>query len=252
LAEDHHGFIWAGTEYYISQIHPQSMEVVNHQLGSTFLNGLYSKHCALTLSDGRLVFGTHDGLTVINPSGMTIDTKPYNKALITNLFVNGKSIFYDENHQSLRNLQGEISLPYSENSLTIHFSNFDYAEQGQAMYEFYLEGIDKEWRESTTQHSADYGNLQSGRYVFHLRNSEDQEETTLGFTICQPWYNTWWAWTLYGLLMALVAFIWKYAARIVGYLKSYRSRRETQETLSEEVPSDEGNIEEAVLMNDDK
>ena len=207
LAEDHHGFIWAGTEYYISQIHPQSMEVVNHQLGSTFLNGLYSKHCALTLSDGRLVFGTHDGLTVINPSGMTIDTKPYNKALITNLFVNGKSIFYDENHQSLRNLQGEISLPYSENSLTIHFSNFDYAEQGQAMYEFYLEGIDKEWRESTTQHSADYGNLQSGRYVFHLRNSEDQEETTLGFTICQPWYNTWWAWTLYLIVFGLIGWV---------------------------------------------
>jgi hypothetical protein len=79
-----------------------------------------------------------------------------------------------------------------------------------------------------------------------------EQESQLDIIIDSPWYNSWWAWTLYGLLMALVAFIWKYAARIVGYLKSYRSRHETQETLSEEVPSDEENIEEAVLMNDDK
>lgn len=207
LTEDQQGFIWAGTEDYVSQIHPQSLEVVNHHLGSNFLNGLYSKHCALTLNDGRLVFGTHDGLTIITPSAMTVDDKPHNKATVTNLFVNGKSIFYDDRHQSLRHLQENISLPYSENSLTIHFSNFDYAEQGQAMYEFYLEGIDREWREPTTQHSADYSNLQPGRYVFHLRNSEDLEDTILSITIRQPWYNTWWAWTIYLIVFGSIGWV---------------------------------------------
>ena len=79
-----------------------------------------------------------------------------------------------------------------------------------------------------------------------------EQESQLDIIIDSPWYYSWWAWTLYGLLMALLAIIWKYAARIIGYLKSCRSRRETQEPPSEEAPSDEENIEEAVLMNDDE
>lgn len=206
LAEDQHGRIWAGTEEFICQIDPQNMDVINHQLGATFLNGLYSPNCALTLSDGRLVFGTHDGITIINPSDMEDDTRPFNKAIITNLYVNGKSIFNEERNESPRIIQDIISLPYSENSLTLHFSNFDFAEQKQTMYQFYLEGIDKDWREPTTQHSIDYNKLPPSRYVFHLRTAGDGEEAILNIRIMEPWYNTWWAWTLY--LMTVVVLGW--------------------------------------------
>ena len=203
LAEDHHGHIWAGTEAFVCQIDPQSMDVINHQLGSTILNGLYSSNCALTLSDGRLVFGTHEGITMINPSDMEDDTRPFNKAMITNLFVNGKSVFNSENHESL-NMETGISLAYSDNSITLHFSNFDFAEQEQALYQFYLEGVDKDWREPSTQHSIDYNKLPPGRYVFHLRTAEDGEETILNIRILEPWYNTWWAWTLYLILFGSI------------------------------------------------
>ena len=201
LAEDHHGHIWAGTEAFICQIDPQSMDMVNHQLGSTILNGLYSSNCALTLSDGRLVFGTHEGITIINPSDMGNNTRPFSKAIITNLFVNGKSVFSNEYNEAMRNLQNDISLPYSDNSITLHFSNFDFAEQQQAIYQFYLEGIDKDWREPSTQHSIDYNKLPPGKYVFHLRTAEDGEETILNIRIQEPWYNTWWAWTLYLIII---------------------------------------------------
>lgn len=198
LAEDHHGHIWAGTEAFVCQIDPQSMDMVNHQLGSTILNGLYSSNCALTLSDGRLVFGTHEGITIINPSDKKDEPRPFNKAIITNLFVNGKSVI---NNESIKDIQNGISLPYSDNSITLHFSNFDFAEQEQAIYQFYLEGVDKDWREPSTQHSIDYNKLPPGRYIFHLRTAEDGEETILNIRILEPWYNTWWAWTLYLIII---------------------------------------------------
>ena len=79
-----------------------------------------------------------------------------------------------------------------------------------------------------------------------------EQESQLDIIIDSPWYSSWWAWTLYGLLVALFVFIWKYAARMIAYLRSYCSRRKTQETPSEEAPSEEENIEEAVLIDEDE
>ena len=79
-----------------------------------------------------------------------------------------------------------------------------------------------------------------------------EQESQLDIIIDSPWYSSWWAWVLYGLLVALFVFIWKYVARMIVYLRSYCRRRKTQETPSEEAPSEEENIEEAVLIDEDE
>ena len=107
----------------------------------------------------------------------------------------------------MRQLDKQISLAHHENSLTLHFSCFDYCHSGRTMYQFYLEGFDSDWREPTTQHSVDYGSLPPGRYLFHLRAGEDGAEATLSIIIRQPWYNTWWAWLLYIIIIGVGAYI---------------------------------------------
>lgn len=206
LVADDNGRIWAGVDDAVTCINPRTMAVTNYQFATTMLNNLYSDGCAMRLQDGRLLFGTHDGLTLMTPVQTEADKqgerhKDKNTAQVTNIEVNGISIFEEErafgNHQ-------EVSLAHNENSLTLFFSCFDYANVGQTMYQFWLEGIDKEWREPSTQHSVDYGNLPPGHYTFHLRTSEDGEETTLDITIRQPWYNTWWAWTIYLIIIGSI------------------------------------------------
>lgn len=207
MAEDKYGQIWVGTEDGISQIAPGSGRVANHKIGTTLLNSLYTENSALTLDDGRLIFGTHDGIAIITPEEIKDTMQIVRKAFITNIDINGKSIIHEDQYKELRNIDSKISLAHHENSLVIYFSSFDYANIDQAMYQFYLEGIDKEWREPTTQHSIEYSGLRPGKYVFHLRTSEDSEETTLTITIRQPWYNTWWAWLIYLLIIGVVGWI---------------------------------------------
>lgn len=205
LIADNNGQIWAGTDEALSCIYPKELKAISYQTGESLLSRLYSNNSSLKLDDGKLMFGTHDGLTIITPLLEDVQIKRPTKVSVTNIDIEGISIYESEQNINLFNSNGCIKLAYDENSLTFHFSNFDYANIGQTMYQFYLEGIDKGWREPSTQYSVDYGNLPPGHYTFHLRTSEDGEETTLDITIQQPWYNTWWAWFLYLIIFGTAA-----------------------------------------------
>ena len=126
------------------------------------------------------------------------------RAVITDLAINGISIYEAENEQFLTkalNYTREISLPHDKNSLNIHFSNFDYPHIQNAMYQYYLEGIDNTWRPMTSINHTEFSDLNPGSYTLHIRtrigSNQWSEETLLHITICQPWYNTVWAWCIY-------------------------------------------------------
>ena len=130
------------------------------------------------------------------------------RAVITDLAINGISIYEAENEQFLTkalNYTREISLPHDKNSLNIHFSNFDYPHIQNAMYQYYLEGIDKTWRPMTSINHAEFSDLNPGSYTLHIHtrigSNQWSEETLLHITICQPWYNTVWAWCIYLLII---------------------------------------------------
>ena len=130
------------------------------------------------------------------------------RAAITDLAINGISIYEAENEQFLTkalNYTREISLPHDKNSLNIHFSNFDYPHIQNAMYQYYLEGIDNTWRPMTSINHAEFSDLNPGSYTLHIRtrigSNQWSEENLLHITICQPWYNTVWAWCIYLLII---------------------------------------------------
>ena len=204
LAEDNDGNIWAGTDEAMTFVDVKTMKPANFQVGITMLNNIYSDDCAITLDDGRMLFGTHDGITVINPGGKHVVTNKRTKAFITNIEINGTSIFNDEQYEDLRTMSGDIVLDYNENSLKFYISSFDFAPTERATYQYYMKGIDRDWREPSTQHSVDYGNLPPGRYTFFLKSEENDEVTTLNIRIREPWYNSWWAWIIYLALIGSV------------------------------------------------
>ena len=208
LEEDNYGNIWIGTEEGISRLNAKTNDIRSFQIGRTIFSNNFTENCATRLKDGRLVFGVADGMIFIQPS-RTISMPPAKmKAVITDLTINGISIYEAENEQFLTkalNYTREISLPHDKNSLNIHFSNFDYPHIQNAIYQYYLEGIDKTWRPMTSINHAEFSDLNPGSYTLHIRtrigSNQWSEETLLHITIRQPWYNTVWAWCIYLLII---------------------------------------------------
>lgn len=220
MVDDGYGYLWAGTEEGISRINIGNSIVNTYQPSPVLLGNVATENCALRLKSGQLIFGTNYGVVVVMPQKPHTAAAATMRAHLTDLHVNGLSIYGTGTAHGDRQMPtadmaaqltdgGTISLDHHQNSLSIFFSNFNYDNTQATLYQFYLEGQDPEWLPITTVHHADYSELRPGTYIFHLRSltgdNEWNAETTLTIVVRQPWYNTWWAWTLYLLLAATLA-----------------------------------------------
>lgn len=270
VTEDTRHTMWVATDHGLSNITPQkqddgiwSFTIRNFNDRDGLQPGPFNQRAIFCSRSGELLLGGQDGLDIISTLKLG-DGNNQEKPIFSGLVLFDQEaevgVPYDGRVilDEALDMQRRIRLHYSENQFTIHMASDNGGVNNTTRFIYQLKGFNDKWIKTTAVNpDITYMSLPPGSYTLCVRMLKDdgtmgEQESQLDIIIDSPWYNSWWAWTLYGLLMALVAFIWKYAARIVGHLKSYRSRRETQETLSEEVPSDEGKIEEAVLMNDDK
>ncbi|WP_394699316.1 triple tyrosine motif-containing protein [uncultured Sphaerochaeta sp.] len=62
-------------------------------------------------------------------------------------------------------------MKYEQNSITLDFASFDYANNIGIQYSYYLENFDKDWTEPSVGRSATYTNLDPGEYTFRVKNS---------------------------------------------------------------------------------
>lgn len=211
LITDRYGYLWAGTDNGLSRIDPRDNYIRRYQLTNDVLGNTFAENCALRLADGRIVFGTGNGMVTINPARERQHHRvAAPRVMVTDLLVNGISVYEALDTTILSQpLQStdKITLSHNQNSLTIHFSSFAYSNIQAQLYQYYMEGVDHQWRPVTAIPRAEYSNLAPGTYVFHVRTVTQNavgEERTLTIHISEPWYNTWWAWTFYLALFAAV------------------------------------------------
>ena len=61
------------------------------------------------------------------------------------------------------------TLAYDENDLSLSFFYPNYSRRSSLMFQYKLEGYDKNWREPSYDHTARFASLSPGRYTFRLR-----------------------------------------------------------------------------------
>ncbi len=103
------------------------------------------------------------------------------------------------------------TLAHDENDLTINFFYPNYSRRSSLMYQYKLEGMDKDWHEPTYEHTAHFANLSPGEYTFHLRmvsspNLPPLTQQSVTFTIQpSPWFSAA-AWWLYACCLAILIY----------------------------------------------
>src|SRR5690606_2380085 len=100
---------------------------------------------------------------------------------------------------------------YSYNSMQFEFSCTNFLDEKRNQYQYMLEGFDEKWSDWTTDTKKQYTNLYEGDYIFRVRSKNTYNnkgiEATYKFTIMPPWYRTWYAYTVYGVLLVLVIYV---------------------------------------------
>jgi len=94
-------------------------------------------------------------------------------------------------------------IPYADNTLRLEFALPRLGPASIPQYQIQLQGHDADWSPWTPESYRDYTNLKAGRYLFRVRarvnDLEDPTEAAFAFQILRPWFQTWWAYTLYAL-----------------------------------------------------
>ena len=106
------------------------------------------------------------------------------------------------------------SIAYKYNTLHFECSSTLYGQEQNTEYSYFLEGFDKGWSDWSKKREKDYTNLPAGGYVFKAkcRNNFDSESPVAAFSfkVLPPWYQTWWAYILYGIIFfGLLYFFYK-------------------------------------------
>ena len=113
---------------------------------------------------------------------------------------------------SLLAVNKPIKLTYKENFFTIEYAALNFSSLQQTNYYHRLNGIDKEWVNGGAKRSANYTDLQPGKYIFEIKvdnGNADGEITSFEIIITPPFWKTWWfiSLILFSIFLILYGFI---------------------------------------------
>jgi len=96
---------------------------------------------------------------------------------------------------------------YDDNALRFVYAAPSFSGNDALQFSVMLEGNDTNWSQWSKEDYRDYSNLFEGSYRFKVRAKNMygviSDEATFSFTILPPWYRTFWAYIVYGVLTLL-------------------------------------------------
>ncbi|MBK6966109.1 MAG: hypothetical protein IPH20_19860 [Bacteroidales bacterium] len=213
LADEQNNALWLSTFEGISRFSINDEQFNNFSLDDGIQGRLFADGAYLKTSGGLLIFGGNNGITVFNPDDITKNSIPP-RVYITGLKIGNTSMETStvSSMKSTEKQTVEILLNYSQNNISIDYTGIHFANPARNLFAYKLENYDNDWRMVGNLRTAYYYNLPPGKYIFRVKaaNSNgvwNEEGAALNIRITPPWWKTWWAYIIYGLLAVAVVFL---------------------------------------------
>ncbi len=234
ILEDGKGNLWLSTKNGLSKFNPQTATFRNYDksygLQDNVFQGLTYCKSART---GEMFFGGYNGFNVFHPD--SIKDNPYIPPVVIIHFEHYNTDEAKEKPLVEKGISEKqrIELSYKDNILTFEFAALSYLNNAKNQYAYKLEGFNDNWIHLGTKRDVTFTNLDPGEYTLRVKGSNNdgvwnEEGASLKITITPPWWKTWWAYTLYGLM---------FAGAIAGYIR-YKTQAQAKELARERQVSD--------------
>ncbi len=222
------GNIWLSTEECLIEIDPESgaMSVYNANHGVQIAKG--STNAGHLTADGELLFVRGNGFHAFYPDELL---KQANLNLpdlrITGFRLLDENLISRSTDHSKAVLKepiwktSEIKLNHDQNTFSFSVACFDFYDPEANLLQFMLEGYDRGWRKDLLEgETPSYIHIAPGEYTFRLRGANslgvwDVDGVSLKIIVTPPWWQTWWAYALYGLL---------FVGAVFGFYRIQRNR----------------------------
>jgi len=188
----------------------KNLEITSYTANDGLINNQFSGNAALRLSSGELIFGGINGLSLFYPHKIIKNTLPPQVAL-TQVMVNNKPVKIDSTGSPLESSISEarrLVLHHDQSNLSLRYSALNYINAENNRYAYKLEGLPNgdEWQQTGTERVVNFANLSPGKYRFKVKAANNDgiwgsTVRTLDIVVLPPWWRTWWAYVIEGLLL---------------------------------------------------
>lgn len=233
IVEDSESNLWICTESGLSGMRKGSDYIKNYDRFAGFPSVSIEDNTNICLRDGRILIGCRQGLLSFNPATVLAGGEKIHHTFIVNIKVANKNLWELDPpvYEGSLKYAGMIELKHDQSTFTIEFTS-PYFEGGTSLpYTYILDGYEKEWHKGDNSGAASYANVPHGHYKFRVRvNDNSSPEQVIDIIILPPWWATWWAYTIYAVLLILIFYG---TARLVLYLIKMRNEVYINDRLAE-------------------
>ena len=227
-------------EHGISLFDPQRKTTTIFDLeNNRYLSSLNEGCGILTCRNGEIFIGSTDGMTSFIENKM-FSTPPPHNIYFSSISINSQLVSPNTSNILTAALpfSSKVNLKHNENNLIITFTSNNYIHNlQQSKYEYTLKGFDNRWTECT-DNKIIYTNLNPGNYTLVLREKEFGkiiQSTHLEIIIHSPWYATWLAYTIYLLILSIIAYTIIRNGRSKILLKRSLNEEKREKMKNEEI-----------------
>jgi two-component system, sensor histidine kinase ChiS len=217
IIEDKAGYLWLGTQKGISRFDTNTHEFRNFDKRHGLADNLFNRNASALFESGEMMMGNSKGFILFDPSSIT--TNPHRAPVVfTDLFIFNKKVVPNEKKSPLGKAithTSILNLSHAHTVFTLEFSALNYQMPEENRYLYRLMGFDQDWINAGNRRSVTYTNLDPGEYRFEVKASNNDgvwnpEAVSLTIHIAPAWWETWWAYAIYALiLMAFAFWIWR-------------------------------------------
>ena len=229
ILSDESGNLWLSSNQGLIRYNPATGVIKNFTEADGLLSNEFNTWAYAKTPAGELMFGGVSGLHVFNPKDWQ-DNPVIPPVYFTGLRVNNRTVEPGDSTGLLTfapEWTREITLPFGQNSIALDFAALEFSAPSKNRFRYYLEGAEAEWAHEGFEHSAQYLNLQPGRYTFKVMGSNNDgvwnpTPALLKIVVRPPWYRSVWAYLFYIALLAGLVF---------GYIRFRLHRLRLQQQL---------------------
>jgi ligand-binding sensor domain-containing protein/signal transduction histidine kinase len=213
ILQDDSKRLWISTTKGLVCFHPSTKQMTVYTAANGLLTDQFNFSSGFKDVKGNMYFGSAKGLISFHPASFLKD-EFIPPVYITGFQINNKDIAIDEKKSPLKksiSYTDKIILPHNEATFSIDFAALSFTAPATLSYLFKMEGLDNDWTILKTNRKIYFTDLSPGTYIFKVKASNSSglwkgKETQIIIVILPPWWRSWWAYTVYAIILALTAF----------------------------------------------
>ncbi|MCF6269931.1 MAG: ATP-binding protein [Melioribacteraceae bacterium] len=196
VLEDDYNKLWISSSYGLNSLNKTSGEIDTYSIKDGLSSNEFSSISYYKNTNGRLYFGTVDGVNSFDPKDFLEEEKEYNiplRIISFNQFEDEEDKLVDKTKELV--LTNKIILHSDDKFFTLQFSLLNY-EDGKNKYAYLLEGFDNKWH-YINENSIRISNLNSGDYKLRIKGQNhagkwSTNQLNINIEVLTPFYVKLW------------------------------------------------------------